>query len=263
MKQKDLDNFNVILEKVGNQPLMTMKVLMRENGMGLSDAKKQLDKLPFTVGMMMNRQQAIALKDELEALGNKVSIPGMVIKSPKTTPAAKEMKAKKKAVRSRPSGLDVQVPTNREFDAIFEAKTINTSIPTNKSMINTNASFDTIFKDDMINHDHQLVKTETTQTELEQALYKVFGLVGKDGFKNGERVSNLLSDLIPKMIKERRRIKKAYQSKAVAVLFDEDDELFAMKEATKRLIEDTDMEERIAKETVLLIYKAMNGKRKD
>ena len=82
---KSGNEFSVVLEKVGNQPLMTTKTLMRATGLGLSDAKKMVDKAPVTVATGMNSNKAIALKKELEALGNTVSIPGM---ETQTIPAA-------------------------------------------------------------------------------------------------------------------------------------------------------------------------------
>ena len=41
--------YSVILEKVGNQPLMTTKILCGELGLGLAKAKGMVDKVPFTI----------------------------------------------------------------------------------------------------------------------------------------------------------------------------------------------------------------------
>ena len=75
------NEFSVILEKVGNQPLMTTKILCETLGLGLAAAKGMVDKAPITVAKGMDRDKALALRDELEALGNTVSIPGMETKT--------------------------------------------------------------------------------------------------------------------------------------------------------------------------------------
>ena len=229
MKQdKTKNDYSVILDKVGNQPLMTMKIIMRVCKMGLGEAKTLIQQTPSTISTKMNLQQAIALKDELEALGNQISIPGMeIIKSPI---AIKETSSKKQTPKKkRPSSLHTQVPTNCEFDAIFESTSINLETP--------------------------------KPCELTQALMKVYELVGREGFKKKDRVCHLLSDLIPKMIKERRRIQKAYEANAIAILIEEDNPSFAINEATKRFVDYCDMDERIAKETILTISEVLNKKR--
>ena len=68
------NEFSVILEKVGDQPLKTTKILCQVLGLGLAAAKAMVDKAPTTVATGMDRDKALALRDELEAIGNTVSI---------------------------------------------------------------------------------------------------------------------------------------------------------------------------------------------
>lgn len=196
---KSGNEFSVVLEKVGNQPLMTTKTLMRATGLGLSDAKKMVDKAPVTVATGMNSNKAIALKKELEALGNTVSIPGM---ETQTIPAATKKAA--------------------------GAKVESTGITDEKE-----------------------------QSDLVKALAKAFEIVGKDGFINGDRVCNLLGDLVPKLEKERRRIKIAYSANAVTVLINEADKPFAVSEAIKRMVDYSDMADDVARTTILAIYEVL------
>ena len=112
--------FSVILEKVGNQPLKTTKILCQVLGLGLAAAKAMVDKAPTTVATGMDRDKALALRDELEVNGNIVSIPGMEIKS--TTPANAQNTVEPKkttAKKSVPTPLTVAIPSNDDFDAIF------------------------------------------------------------------------------------------------------------------------------------------------
>lgn len=190
--------FSVVLEKVGQQPNATVKVLRETVGLGLADAKKMTDRVPVTVMSGLDYKNALMLKDQLEAIGNVVSVPGMETEEPvngKNTvakPPAKKTKSKK-----------------------------------------------------------------GTPSELETALVKVCEYVGKDGFANGERVCNLLSDLVPKLEKERRRIKIAYSANAVSVLINEADKTFAVSEAVKRIVDYSDMAESVAMETVLVLYEVL------
>ena len=73
------NKFSVILEKVGDQPLKTTKILCGSLGLGLAAAKDMVDKAPTTVATGMDRDKALALRDELEAIGNTVSVPGLQI----------------------------------------------------------------------------------------------------------------------------------------------------------------------------------------
>ena len=155
------DTYDVVLENVGQQPIATMKVLCSLPGVGLAKAKDMVDKTPTTVAKGLDGEKAIALKRELEALGNTVSIPGM--KTNEETPATAENVIEKKNVTkktSAPSSLPVTTPVNDEFDAIFGVSTTQRATAlaktkdSVKSMVKSttgkvspasNAKFDTIF----------------------------------------------------------------------------------------------------------------------
>ena len=198
--EKPCNDFSVVLEKVGNQSLMTIKILMRVIGFSLSDAKKMVDTAPTTIATRIDRNKAIALKKELEAIGNTVSIPGIEIKAEIPTATKKTKKAK-------------------------SASTIKID--------------------------------EEMQSDLVKALVKALEIVGKDGFINGDRVCNLLGDLVPKLEKERRRIKIAYSANAVSVLINETDKTFAVNEAVKRMVDHSDMADDVARATILAIYQVL------
>ena len=118
------NEFSVILEKVGDQPLKTTKILCGSLGLGLAAAKGMVDKAPTTVATGMDRDKALALRDELEAIGNTVSIPGMAIKLETPAKIKKAAEPKKaKAKKSVPTPLTVATPSNDDFDAIFGSGT--------------------------------------------------------------------------------------------------------------------------------------------
>lgn len=152
----DKKTLDVVLEKVGNQPLKTTKVLCGALGLGLAAAKGMVDKAPTTVAKGLDSDKAIALKKELEALGNTVSIPGMETKA--EVPATKKTTASKKQTtkKSAPSPLTVATPSNDEFDAIFGGSTAQKAATTTKAKATpkaktskataaSNAEFDAIF----------------------------------------------------------------------------------------------------------------------
>ena len=117
--------YSVILEKVGNQPLMTTKILREELGLGLASAKAMVDKVPTTVITGIDFDKALALRDELEAIGNIVSIPGMAMKLETPAKIKKAVETKETTVKkSAPSPLYVNVPPNAEFDAIFGVREV-------------------------------------------------------------------------------------------------------------------------------------------
>ena len=116
--------YSFILEKVGNQPLMTTKILCETLGLGLAAAKAMVDKAPTTVATGIDRDKALALRDELEAIGNTVSIPGMAMKLPTPAKIKKAAEPKKSTVKkSAPTPLTVATPSNDDFDAIFGGST--------------------------------------------------------------------------------------------------------------------------------------------
>ena len=124
--------FSVILEKVGNQPLKTTKVLCEVLGLGLAAAKGMVDKAPIAVATEIDGDKAITLRNKLEAIGNTVSIPGMETNS--ATPANTQKVAEPKKTttkKSAPSPLNVATPSNDEFDTIFGGSTAKkTTAPT-------------------------------------------------------------------------------------------------------------------------------------
>ena len=223
-QNKSGNDFCVVLEKVGNQPLLTMKALMQATGLGLSEAKKMLDDTPVTVVSGLDSKKACKLKAQLEVIGNAVSIPGL------------EAETTEKAVGKKKTTAKAPTPK--------EKATAKTSTSKEKATVKAPTK-----------------KGKTTDdgrpSDLDCALTKVCEIVGKDGFMNGERVCNLLGDLVPKLEKERRRIKMAYASNAVASLFAEKDTDFAVNEAVKRLIDYSDMADDVARATILAIYEVL------
>ncbi len=276
-----VNKFSVVLEKVAGQPLATTKTLMRACGLGLSDAKKLVDKAPSTVMAEVDESKAIALMKELEALGNTVSIPGMETKA---TPAATKKTAgakKTTAKKSTPSPLTVASPSSSKFDAIFGVASPSSSAPkakaksvskatVSKATAAANDAFDAIFgstspktettsqaEKSRAKIESTAITDEKAQSDLVKALAKALEIVGKDDFINGDRVCNLLSDLVPKLEKERRRIKIAYSANAVAVLINEADKTFAVSEAVKRMVDYSDMADDVARATILAIYEVL------
>lgn len=71
--------YSFILEKVGNQPLMTTKILCETLGLGLAKTKGMVDKAPTTIATDIDGTKALKLKKQLEAIGNTVSVPGLQI----------------------------------------------------------------------------------------------------------------------------------------------------------------------------------------
>ena len=117
------NKLSVILEKVGDQPLKTTKILCQVLGLGLAAAKGMVDKAPTTVATEIDRDKALALRDELEAIGNTVSIPGVETSTFTTTKKDTEPK-KSTAKKSAPPPLTATTPSNDEFDAIFGGGTV-------------------------------------------------------------------------------------------------------------------------------------------
>lgn len=115
------NEFSVILEKVGNQPLKTTKIVCQVLGLGLAAAKGMVDKAPKTVATGMDRDKALALRDELEAIGNYrkhrvyTRCGNVNFYNHKKDTEPKKSTAKK----SVPTPLTVATPSNDEFDAIF------------------------------------------------------------------------------------------------------------------------------------------------
>lgn len=99
--------YSFILEKVGNQPLMTTKILCETLGLGLAKAKGMVDKAPTTIATDIDSTKALDLKKQLEAIGNTVSVPGLQIDDEPTT-----------SVTTNASNNDT-ISVDEAFDAIF------------------------------------------------------------------------------------------------------------------------------------------------
>lgn len=100
-------------------------------------------------------------------------------------------------------------------------------------------------------------KKARTMSSIGQALRDARRLVGQKGMEDGDRVCAILADLVPKLEKERRRIRFAYASRAVSVLLAEPNETVAQKEAVKRLMDYTDMAEDTAKDIIAELFEAL------
>ena len=141
--------YSFILEKVGNQPLMTTKILCKELGLGLAVAKGMVDKAPTPIVSNVDRTMALNLKKQLEEIGNTVTVPGLKIEvapsvssnatsnnvdvdeafdaifgtgsAQKATPPIKHKCASKATLKSTPKANErkISAAPNDEFDAIF------------------------------------------------------------------------------------------------------------------------------------------------
>ena len=114
------NNYDVVLEKVGNQPLKTTKILCETLGLGLAKAKGMVDKVPTTIASDIDSAKALDLKKQLEAIGNTVSVPGLKIEE-ESAPAKKTTSNKSAAA------------TDDAFDAIFGAGSAQKATPPVKS----------------------------------------------------------------------------------------------------------------------------------
>ena len=152
----DKKTLDVVLEKVGNQPLKTTKVLCGALGLGLAAAKGMVDKAPTTVAKGLDSDKAMALKNQLEAIGNTVSIPGMEAKAEVPSTQKTTVTTKQTTKKSAPSPLTVATPSNDEFDAIFGGSTAQKAATTikakatpkaktSKATVASNDEFDAIF----------------------------------------------------------------------------------------------------------------------
>ena len=99
--------YSVILEKVGNQPLMTTKILREELGLGLASAKAMVDKVPTTIASDVDGAVALDLKEQLEAVGNTVFVPRL------------EIKYEPAATTTTDTANNTTISVDEAFDAIF------------------------------------------------------------------------------------------------------------------------------------------------
>lgn len=66
--------FDVVLEDFGDKKIGVIKVVRSATGLGLVDAKKLVDDAPSTIKEAQNKEEAEALKAELEEAGAKVTL---------------------------------------------------------------------------------------------------------------------------------------------------------------------------------------------
>ena len=99
--------YSIILENMGNQPLMTTKILCETLGLGLAKAKGMVDKVPATIATDIDSTKALDFKKQLESIGNTVSVPGLQIDDELTI-----------SVTAHSSNNDT-VSVDEAFDAIF------------------------------------------------------------------------------------------------------------------------------------------------
>ena len=69
---EEKDSFTVVLASAGDQKIQVMKVLKEKMGLGLKEAKDLVDGAPATLKEGMKKDEAEALKKEIEAAGGKV-----------------------------------------------------------------------------------------------------------------------------------------------------------------------------------------------
>jgi len=117
------NKYDVILEKVGDQPLKTTKVLCSALGLGLAAAKGMVDKAPVTIATGIDEAKALDLKKQLNELGNSVSVPDLKIED-ESAPAKKTTSNK-------------TATTDDAFDAIFGAGSVQKATPPVKSKATT------------------------------------------------------------------------------------------------------------------------------
>ena len=71
---EEKDSFTVVLASAGDQKIQVMKVLKEKMGLGLKEAKDLVDGAPATVKDGMKKEEAEALKKEVEAAGGKIEL---------------------------------------------------------------------------------------------------------------------------------------------------------------------------------------------
>ncbi len=66
--------FDVVLKAIGDKKIQVIKVARAASGLGLKEAKELVEKAPTTVKEGLSKEDAEALKKELEASGAEVEI---------------------------------------------------------------------------------------------------------------------------------------------------------------------------------------------
>ena len=121
--------YSIILEKAGNQPLMTTKILCETLGLGLAKAKGIVDKVPTMIAADIDSTKALDLKKQLEAIGNTVSVDeafdaifGSGAAQMATPPVAAKVTKKAKSNENAPTATEKKIDVaaaNDAFDALF------------------------------------------------------------------------------------------------------------------------------------------------
>jgi large subunit ribosomal protein L7/L12 len=71
---EEKDDFTVILSSDGGAKIAVMKVVKEALGLGLKEAKDMVDNLPATLKEGMKKEDAEALKKQIEDAGGKVEL---------------------------------------------------------------------------------------------------------------------------------------------------------------------------------------------
>ena len=71
---EEKDSFTVVLESAGEQKIAVMKVVKEKLGLGLKEAKDLVDGAPATLKDGMKKDEAEALKKEIEGAGGKITL---------------------------------------------------------------------------------------------------------------------------------------------------------------------------------------------
>jgi large subunit ribosomal protein L7/L12 len=74
VEEEEQTEFDVVLEDHGAKKINVIKVVRAATGLGLVDAKKLVDEAPSTIKEALPKEEAEALKKELEEAGAKVAL---------------------------------------------------------------------------------------------------------------------------------------------------------------------------------------------
>ncbi|MFO8033367.1 MAG: 50S ribosomal protein L7/L12 [Desulfohalobiaceae bacterium] len=73
-EEEEQTEFNVILSSVGDNKIAVIKALRALTGLGLKEAKAQVDELPSTIKEAVAKEEAEEAKKQLEEAGAKVDL---------------------------------------------------------------------------------------------------------------------------------------------------------------------------------------------
>lgn len=72
--QEEKTSFDVVLKAIGDKKIQVIKVVRAATSLGLKEAKELVEKAPTTVKEGLSKEEAQALKTELESNGAQVEI---------------------------------------------------------------------------------------------------------------------------------------------------------------------------------------------